>query len=139
MSTNQEIKGNTLKIYLYLLRHGPSELKDIQRGVGLSSPSLASYHLGKLIEASFVTQNEYGVYSAVKEASDRVLEGYARVGSAIVPQFFFFAVLFTVLVAFFSYATLWLSGFTPYLVVVAAAMVVVFWYETWRLWHRLSV
>jgi hypothetical protein len=139
MSTNQEIKGNTLKVYLYLLRHGPSELKDVQRGVGLSSPSLASYHLGRLSEAGFVTQNEYGVYSAVKEASDRVLEGYARVGPAIVPQLFFFAVLFTVLVAFFSFAALWLSGFTPYLVVVGVAMVLVFWYETWRLWRRLSV
>jgi hypothetical protein len=139
MSANQEIKGNTLKVYLYLFRHGPSELKDVQRGVGLSSPSLASYHLGRLSEAGFVTQNEYGVYSAVKEASDRVLEGYARVGPAIVPQLFFFAVLFTVLVAFFSFAALWLSGFTPYLVVVGVAMVLVFWYETWRLWRRLSV
>lgn len=139
MSASQEIKGNTLKVYLYLLRHGPSELRDIQRGIGLSSPSLASYHLGKLIEQGFATQNEYGVYSAVKEASDKALEGYARVGSAIVPQFFFFAVLFTILVAFFSFAALALSGFTPYLVAVAAAMVIVFWYETWRLWRRLSV
>jgi hypothetical protein len=137
MSVSQEIKGNTLKVYLYLLRHGPSELRDIQRGVGLSSPSLASYHLGKLSEAGFVTQNEYGVYSAVKEASDRVLEGYLRIGSAIVPQFFFFSLLFTILVAFFSFATLVLSGFTPFLVVVSVAMVIVFWYETLRLWRKL--
>ncbi len=137
MSISEEIKGNTLKVYLYLLRHGPSELRDIQRGVGLSSPSLASYHLRKLTEGRFVVQNEYGVYSAVKEASDRVLEGYSRIGPAIVPQFFFFSLLFTILVAFFSLATLFLSGFTPYLVVVSLAMVVVFWYETYRLWRKL--
>ena len=139
MSIGREIKGNTLKVYLYLLRHGPSELRDIQRGVGLSSPSLASYHLGKLSESGFVTQNEYGVYSAVKESSDKVLEGYARIGSAVVPQFFFFALLFTILIAFFSFATLYLSGFTPYLVAVSIAMVIVFWYETLRLWRKLSV
>ncbi len=139
MSASREIRGNTLKVYLYLLRHGPSELRNIQRGVGLSSPSLTSYHLGKLAEAGFVNQNEYGVYSAVKEASDKVLEGYARIGSAIVPQFFFFALLFTILIAFFSYAALFLSGFTPHLVVVGIAMVVVFWYETLRIWRRLSV
>jgi hypothetical protein len=137
MSVSQEIKGNALKVYLYLLRHGSSELRDIQRGVGLSSPSLASYHLGKLSEAGFVTQNEYGIYSAVKEASDRVLEGYSRIGPAIVPQFFFFALLFTILVAFFSYGALYLSGFTLYLVGVGVAMVLVFWYETLRLWRRL--
>ena len=139
MSTNREIKGNTLKVYLYLLKHGPSELRDIQQGVGLSSPSLASYHLGKLSESGFVTQNDYGVYSAVKEASDKVLEGYARIGSAIVPQFFFFALFFTILIAFFSYAAMFLSGFTPYLVAVGVVMVLVFWYETLRIWRRLSV
>jgi len=139
MSANHEIRGNTLKVYLYLLRHGPSELKDVQRGVGLSSASLASYHLGRLTEAGFVTQDEHGRYSAVKEASDRVLEGYARMGPAIVPQLFFFALLFTILVAFFSFEALYVPGFTVYLAAVSVAMVVVFWYETVRLWRRLTV
>jgi len=139
MSASREIRGNTLKVYLYLLRHGPSELRDIQRGVGLSSPSLASYHLGKLSEAGLVAQNDYGVYAPAKESSDRVLEGYARIGSAVVPQFFFFALLFTILIAFFSFAALYLSGFVPYLIAVSVSMVAVFWYETIRLWRKLSV
>jgi len=139
MSVRQEIKGNTLKVYLYLLRYGTSELRDVQRGVGLSSASLASYHLGKLLEAGFVAQEKYGRYFAVKEASAKVLDGYSRIGPAIVPQFFFFALLFTILVAFFSFAALYWSGFTPYLVAVGATMVLVFWYETFRLWRRLAV
>jgi hypothetical protein len=139
MSVSQEVRGNTLKVYLYLLRHGPSELRDVQRGVGLSSASLASYHLGKLSEAGFVTHDEHGRYSAVKEASDRVLEGYSRMGPAIVPQLFFFALLFTILTVFFSFEALYASGFTVYLVAVCVAMVLVFWYETVRLWRRLAV
>jgi len=139
MSVSQEVRGNALKVYLYLLRHGPSELRDVQHGVGLSSASLASYHLGKLSDAGFVTQNEHGRYSAVKEASDRVLEGYSRIGPAIVPQLFFFALLFTILVAFFSFEALYTSGFTVYLVAVCAIMVLVFWYETVRLWRRLAI
>jgi hypothetical protein len=139
MSVSQEVRGNALKVYLYLLRHGPSELRDVQHGVGLSSASLASYHLGKLSDGGFVTQDEHGRYSAVKEASDRVLEGYSKMGPAIVPQLFFFALLFTILVAFFSFEALYASGFTVYLVAVCAAMVLVFWYETVRLWRRLAV
>ena len=139
MSVSQEVRGNALKVYLYLLKHGPSELRDIQRGVGLSSASLASYHLGKLSDAGFVMQNEHGRYLAVKEASDRVLEGYSKMGPAIVPQLFFFALLFTILVVFFSFETLNTSGFTVYLVAVCTAMVLVFWYETIRLWRRLVV
>jgi hypothetical protein len=139
MPVNQEIAGKTLKIYLYLLRRGPSELRDIQRGVGLSSPSLASYHLRRLTQAGFVTQDKRGTYYAVKEASDRVLEGYSRIGPAIVPQLFFFALLFTILAVFFSYTALFAQGFTPFLVAVCIAMILVIWYETVRLWRRLAV
>ena len=139
MSGKQEIKGNTLKVYLYLLKHGPSDLRDIQRGLNLSSASLASYHLGKLLETGFAKQDEYGKYSAVKEASDRILEGYSKIGPAVVPQLFFFSLLFTILVAFFS-AAIW-SGlsFVPYLIGASFAMLAVFWFETIRLWRKLAV
>jgi len=139
MPVSQEVRGNALKIYLYLLKHGPSELRDIQHGVGLSSASLASYHLGKLSEGGFVTQDEHGRYFAVKETSDRILEGYSRMGPAIVPQLFFFTLLFTILAIFFSFEALDAQGFTVYLVAVCIAMVLVFWYETVRLWRRLSI
>jgi hypothetical protein len=139
MSENQDIRGNTLKVYLYLLKHGPSELRDVQRGLNLSSASLASYHLGKLLEMGFAKQDEYGKYSAVKEASDKILEGYSKIGSAVVPQLFFFSLLFTILVVFFSIATWSGFGFVPYLIGVSVAMLAVFWFETIRLWRKLAV
>ncbi|HUK84489.1 MAG TPA: hypothetical protein VLU95_01365 [Candidatus Acidoferrum sp.] len=138
MPNKQEIRGNTLKVYLYLLKHGPSELREVQRGLDLSSASLASYHLGKLAEANCVQQDEQGKYFAVKDASAKVLEGYSKVGPAVVPQLFFFSLLFTILAAFFSFEVLYGSGFTLYLVLVSFAMVVVFWYETLILWRRLT-
>ena len=138
MPNNQEIRGNTLKAYLYLLKHGPSELREVQRGLDLSSASLASYHLGKLADANYVKQDEQGKYFAVKDASAKVLEGYSKVGPAVVPQLFFFSLLFTIIAAFFSFEALYGSGFTLYLVVVSIAMVVVFWYETLVLWRRLT-
>jgi hypothetical protein len=139
MAANQEIRGNTLKVYLFLLKHGPSELRDIQRGLNLSSASLASYHLGKLLEMGFAKQDEYGKYFVVKEASDRVLEGYSRVGSAVVPQLFFFSLLFTILVVFFSLEVLSGLNFVPYLIGVSCAMLAVLWFETIRIWRRLAV
>ena len=86
-----------------------------------------------------MVQDEQGRYSAVKEASYRVLDGYSRVGPAIVPQLFFFALLFTILAAFFSFEALQAQEFTMYLVAVCAVMVLVFWYETLRLWRKLAV
>ena len=139
MTENQEIKGNTLKVYLYLLKHGPSELKDVQHGLNLSSASLASYHIGKLLETGFAKQDEYGKYSAVKEASDKILEGYSKIGPAVVPQLFFFSLLFTILVFFFTIATWSGLEFVPYLIGVSLAMLAVFWFETIRLWRKLAV
>lgn len=138
MSGNQEIRGNTLKAYLFLLTHGPSELREVQRGLELSSPSLASYHLGKLIEAGYVGQDETGKYFAVKDAETKVLEGYSKVGPAVVPQLFFFSLLFTFLVTFFSVEAFYGVRFTIYLIIVCVAMVAVFWYETLILWRKLT-
>ena len=138
MPNNQEIRGNTLKAYLFLLKHGPSELREVQRGLDLSSASLASYHLGKLVDADYVRQDDQGKYYAVKDASAKVLEGYSKVGPAVVPQLFFFSLLFTILTAFFSFEILYRSTFTFYLILVAVAMVVVFWYETLVLWRKLT-
>lgn len=138
MPTNQEIKGNTLKAYLYLLKHGPSELREVQRSLELSSASLASYHLGKLQEAGYVGQDETGKYFAVKEASTKILEGYSKVGPTVVPQLFFFSLLFTILVAFFSFEYLSGSGFFVWLIIVNIAMIAVFWYETLVLWRKLT-
>ncbi|MEM2130004.1 MAG: hypothetical protein QXZ70_05335 [Candidatus Bathyarchaeia archaeon] len=128
-----------MKVYLYLLKHGPCELRDVQRGLEFSSASLASYHLGKLLEAGLACQDDYGRYYAVKEASGRVLEGYSKIGPAVVPQLFFFSLFFTILVVFFS-AAIW-SGldFVPCLIGVSFAMIAVLWFETIRLWRRLAV
>jgi hypothetical protein len=67
------------------------------------------------------------------------LEGYVKVGTALVPQFLFFAVLFTILIVFFSLESLLSTGFTIYLITASLAMVVLLWYESLRLWRRLVV
>jgi len=138
MSNNQEIRGNTLKVYLFLVKHGSSELREVQRGLDMSSASLASYHLGKLAEANFVRQDEEGKYFAVKDASTKVLEGYSKVGPKVVPQLFFFSLLFTIVVSFFSLESFLGFNFTFWFILVCGAMVIVFWYETIILWRRLT-
>jgi hypothetical protein len=138
MPPNQEIKGNALKIYLFLLKHGSSELRDIQRVIGLSTASLASYHLGKLIEAGFVKQDEYGRYLTVKDSYEKILDGYSRIGSAVVPQLFFFSLFFSILIVFFSLAIFYNQSFITYLIVVCVAMALVFWFETFKLWRKLA-
>lgn len=133
-----DVKGNTLRVYLYLLQHTPSDLRDVQHSLGLSTPSLASYHLGKLIEAGYATQNEHGQYLVVRESTNTILEGYVKLGAAVVPQLAFFAMLFTALVVYFILMSINYPSFVPLLMASSAAMVVVLWYETLRVWRRLA-
>lgn len=133
-----EIKGNTLRVYLYLLHSGTTELREVQRALGFSSPSLASYHLGKLVEAGYVTQDEHGRYLAVTDATNEILEGYTKLGGLVVPQLFFFAILFTAVIGFFAFMALSYPAYVPLLAAASVAMVLVLWYETARVWRRLA-
>jgi predicted DNA-binding transcriptional regulator len=139
MTAHKELAGNTLRVYLYLVTHGPSELREVQRGLELSTPSLAFYHLSRLIEFGYVTQDGEGRYVAVREASVDILQEYSKVGSAMIPNLLFFSFLFTILVSFFGYMSLFSRGFTIYLVATSIAMVAVLWYETLRLWRKMVV
>ncbi|HEV2137907.1 MAG TPA: hypothetical protein VGR53_03630 [Nitrososphaerales archaeon] len=132
------VTGNTLRVYLYLLHAGESELRDVQRALGFTTPSLASYHLGKLISAGFVSQDNHGRYLVVKDSTSEILEGYVKLGTRVVPQLFFFAVLFSAIVGFFGFASLLNTQFVPLLVVSSLALVAVLWYETLRVWRRLT-
>jgi hypothetical protein len=133
-----DIRGNTLRVYLYLLQHTPADLRDVQHSLGLSTPSLASYHLGKLLEGGYATQNEHGQYLVVRDSTNAILDGYTKLGAAVVPQLAFFAMLFTALVGYFALMSLSYPSFVPFLVGSSVAMVVVLWYETLRVWRRLA-
>ncbi|HKT21112.1 MAG TPA: hypothetical protein VJR06_00615 [Nitrososphaerales archaeon] len=133
-----DIRGNTLRVYVYLLRSGASELRDVQRALDFSTPSLASYHLGRLVEAGYATQDEHGRYLVAQGATNAILDGYTKLGGVVVPQLLFFAIVFTVTIGFFAYMSLLFSAYVPLLVAASAAMVLVFWYETARVWRRLA-
>ena len=130
--------GRTLKVFLYLVRRGTSELRDVQRDLGFSTASLASYHLTKLMQAGYVVQNERGQYAATKDSEKVLLEGYSRVGAVLVPQLFFFAILFTGVVGFFAAMSLRYASYVPLLVAASVAMLGVLWYQTIRIWRRLA-
>lgn len=133
-----EIKGNTLRVYLYILQHGPCELKDVQSGLQFSTASLASYHLKRLIDAGYASQDSYGRYLATKDTTKQLLDGYVKVGATVVPQLLFFSVLFTALIAYFSYMAISSSSYVPLLAAASFALVLVAWYETARVWRRLA-
>ena len=134
-----EIRGNTLRVYLYLMKNGECELIDIQHSLGMSSPSLALYHLGKLTQSGCAEQDRNGRYLAVRDVVGDVLEGYSKLGSAIVPRVFFYSLLFSILIVYFSFEAISSPGFSPYYLIAASlGVVATLWLETVRLWRNLA-
>ncbi|MDG6954665.1 MAG: hypothetical protein JRN33_06775 [Nitrososphaerota archaeon] len=133
-----EVRGNTLRVYLYVLQHGPCELKDVQSSLGFSTASLASYHLRRLMDGGYAAQDSYGRYLASKDATGEILEGYVKVGAVVVPQLLFVSVLFTLLVGYFSVMAYGSASYVPLLIVSSLSLMAVVWYETARVWRRLA-
>ena len=91
-----------------------------------------------MVDAGYARQDESGRYMVTDQASGEILDGYSKIGFAVVPQLFFFAILFTILTIFFSYEASVRADFTIYLVLTAVAMVAALWFQTVRLWRRLE-
>ena len=51
-----ELKGKTLLVYMYILKSSDPTVgvREVQRALGFSSPSVSSYHLNKLHELGLV-------------------------------------------------------------------------------------
>ena len=86
------MRGLTLKVYRFILKNNcPSGIREIQRALNLSSPTLALYHVNKLEEAGLIKKQGTGY------VADRiVLENCIRLKRTLVPRFFFYTVFLLV-------------------------------------------
>ena len=133
------IRGNTVRVYLFVLRNGPCELRDVQRALGLSTPSLAFYHLARLVQAGVVSRVEDGRYVVVSDISADLLDGYIKFGKRLIPQLFFLTLIFTGILGYYTYL-IWRMplDFDDLVTIVYSLSIIVLWYETIKVWRRSS-
>lgn len=134
---NAELKGNTLRVYVYALKKRKVGVREVQRALLMSNPSLAQYHLNKLRELGLVSENN-GEYEVAGEVKVDVMRDFLRVGTLIIPRFIFYAVLFTVFAGYLTYAGFSYYDLVPVLAwftVALSAAALAFWYEALRAWR----
>lgn len=90
------LSGTTLKVYRYIYRNGsPIGIREIQRGIGLSSPSVAEYHVRKLVEMGLVREEQSGSTPSSRYLVDRrVFENMIRIRRTVIPMQIGFSVFF---------------------------------------------
>ncbi len=130
-----ELRGKTLKVYLYLLRHGKAVgVREVQKELGFSSPSVAFHHLDKLINLGIIERDQYERYVLVKKVDAGILHSFVNVGGLTLPRLGFYAAFFsTIAVAYLLTNARYLD---VYALVGTAGATAVFWYEAWRVWRR---
>jgi predicted DNA-binding transcriptional regulator len=134
-----QLKGNTLRVYVYVVTHKQCGVREIQRALHLSSSSLAQYHLSKLVDLGLLKSTDSGEYMLTDEVRVDVLKDFLKLGAVVVPRFVFYAVFFTILttflgfVAFRSTVVFTIDYFFVALLGFACAL---FWYEALRAWMR---
>ena len=133
-----ELRGKAWKVYWFLLKTGsPLSVREIQRALHFSSPSVAHHHLEQLRELGLVEKQEIGGhYVLVGEVKIGVLRHYVKLGKLLFPRYFFYAVFSTV---FYAAYLLFLAQdlFTRenlFIAMFGGIVCAIFWYEAYRVW-----
>ncbi len=134
-----ELKGNTLRAYWALLnsKDGVIGVRELQRQLGFSSPTLAAYHLNKLVELELVVK-ERGNYRLEREVKVGVLKQFIKIGTFLLPRYVLYATMFTILLIFFltQLGQRGLSFYSNFALILAIISTVIAWYETIRVWMQ---
>ena len=130
------LKGNTLRVYWYLLQSSKSFVgpRQVQRELGLSSPALAVYHLDKLLELGLVEKGS-GEYRLRKIVDVGVIKQFMKFGGFIVPRHVTYATMITTLFVFFLTQFREVNFYSVFALIFGLLSTIILWYETVRVWR----
>ncbi|MGH2639166.1 MAG: helix-turn-helix domain-containing protein [Rhabdochlamydiaceae bacterium] len=135
LDVESELRGRTLRTYLFILKSSKAVgVRELQRTLGLSSPSVAYHHLDKLMRMGLIEKDQYGEYALVKNASVSVLQAFTQVGRLLVPRFIFYAVFFTTLLL--GYGLIFHANPNIFALAFGFFACLFAWYETFRTWKK---
>ncbi len=138
ISVEPELRGNTLRVYWHMLTQNESVgVREVQRALDMSSPSVASHHLTKLVSLDLVEQlpdNSYQVKQVVKVG---ILRNFIGFRGRFLPRYTFVAMFFTFYTISYFALTLFATPniFDRYLALAIGVVGALFaWFESIRLW-----
>jgi len=133
--SDTRLSGTSYKVYRFMLKQGaPVGISEVQKGMGLSSPSVAQYHLRKLVRLGLVKE-EQGGYVVDKVTLENVIR-IRRVSIPVQTAYVaFFGVTLFILLVFLRPATI--NSLYFFAVVVNISAIAVSLYEAGKTLKRL--
>jgi len=132
-----QLKGKTLLVYWYMLRASDSTVgvREIQRSLGFSSPSIAAYHLEKLVSLGLAEKSIIGEYCLTQEVKVGLLRFFTRLGRFLVPRYLFYSVLLTTMLIVYMVVYGHSGGIHNIMALIFGFLAcIILWLETLRLW-----
>lgn len=130
MKFGTSLSNTTLRVYRYIYKQGrPVGVHDVQKGLGLSSPSVAHYHIRKLIEQG-LAREESGGYVVDKV----VFENMIRIRRSVIPFQTTYLVLFisTLVIMLTVFQSQLVSPFYLFALLVNLAALGIFAFEVFK-------
>ena len=140
-----EIKGTTLRVYHFLMKIADLGPREIQRELNLSSPSVAVYHLTKLVEWGLIEKTPQGRYNVLIRLKIGILKQFIDFKGILIPRFASYAVFYTVLfigylIFFAGSIDVWFSTTAKIFVwLVSIPALFIFWLEAYFVYQQKPV
>ena len=130
------LKGRTMSVYALLLSNGEMGVRDVQRALGFSSPSLALHHLTKLSDLDLVTKDMDGGYSVTRTVRVGSLSLFIKFGTHLLPRFLFLGTLFTAMLLLYllMFVSWPLTGADIMFLSLSIIAILLSFNETRRIW-----
>ncbi|MFX0206847.1 MAG: helix-turn-helix domain-containing protein [Candidatus Hodarchaeota archaeon] len=139
IETEDLLKGKTLQIYWYLLTHGSSGIREIQKELKIPSPSTVSYHINKLVDAGLVIQSEStGKYLVKSEVKNGIMGLYIKIGRRMIPRMLLYLSFFSIGSLLSLSIILFQGSVTPveFLFLLFSLIAAgIFIFETYKIWN----
>ncbi|MGD2142687.1 MAG: helix-turn-helix domain-containing protein [Candidatus Bathyarchaeota archaeon] len=141
MAGYKQVYGKTWDVYLCILTStGPIGVRDIWRALGLSSPSLAQYHVNKLLELKLIEPTPDGKYVTNEEERLEALRSFLTLRGMLIPRMMVYAALLSGILVSYILFWPWRGDFRD-LVTLAVTLLSIagFLFEAIKQYRGLSV
>ncbi len=124
-----------MEVYVAMLKHGGEVgVREVQKELGFSSPSVAFHHLEKLVGLGVAQKDERDRYVLTRRVDAGVLQLFISIAGLVFPRLAFYAIFFSVVAA--VYLLIDLGSLDPFATVGTLGVAVALWYEAIRVWRR---
>jgi predicted transcriptional regulator of viral defense system len=126
-----QLKGTTLRVFWFASSQKSVGVREVQRTLELSSPSVAAYHLEKLCNLGLAEKDRRGRYFIIKKVNVGELRNYFKIKNWLVPRWIFYAAFTTIF--FISYMIFFYQSLTTsslFVIIICLLTMTIFWIET---------